>query len=165
MAKKGTDESTTLFAGAHHQSFQGADFRTAGNDIYMPTFNVNFNAPGLLVAPSSPSPKSAPAPSTPKFRKRVSLSRAVQQVSRFFRSSKSQDPQSHPSPSALTSNFEEMRQMLEAVPTHQGQSSTSGNTGVQDTASDDQPSERSSEDFNVVRLTTWLYGLSHVDCR
>lgn len=153
MAKKDSDESTAmLFSGSHHQSFQGAEFRTAGNDIYMPTFNVNFHAHG--VAPSPPHPSSATSP--PKRKKRLSLSHAVHQVSRFFRSSESSAHQSQSPKSPLTPNSEEMRRTLEAVPTHQGQleSSTSTAAGIQDdSATKSYPSERSSEDFKVVRIS------------
>lgn len=41
--------STSLFTGSSHQSFQGANFHTAGQDMFMPIVNVNFTRPNSEV--------------------------------------------------------------------------------------------------------------------
>jgi hypothetical protein len=46
MASAQGPVATNLLAGSHHQSFQNADFRTAGNNMYMPTYNLHLSVPG-----------------------------------------------------------------------------------------------------------------------
>lgn len=79
----------SMFAGAHHQSFENGDFRIAGRDMYhVPTVNVNITTPtspgiqhrsriALDRAPASQVPPSSPRPQG---------ERGLWRVARFLRS-------------------------------------------------------------------------------
>jgi hypothetical protein len=130
-----------MFSGAHHQSFREADFRTAGNDMYMPTFHVSFNGPGFTAATGGPSSDRQPERSTPKQRR----SRFVQQVSRFFRSAEAGNALSHHPPQHLVQAVDD------ATYSSQQSTRTPNPFGV-DEVDPKSPSEgrEPEDDFNVV---------------
>jgi hypothetical protein len=144
MSKKGT----ALLSGAHHQSFRGTDFRTAGNDMYMPTFNLSFNTGTLSVATSPTDPDPNPESSTPKQRR----SRFFQQAFRIFRSPEFRDALVHQPGEAPTAmeRREPARvgQPAPNPPSQQGSTSAAGCAGGEA----QMRNEEKEGDFNVVCL-------------
>jgi hypothetical protein len=72
--------ATKLFAGSHHQSFQDAHFKTAGNDIISPVVNINFNARELTSEQLDPRTDASVRP----VRANQGWGRIFEQISGFF---------------------------------------------------------------------------------
>lgn len=135
--------SPKLFEGSRHQTFQDAQFRTAGNDIHSHTYNIHFNAPGSL---SSELPDSQTNTSVRK----QSWSRMIQQVSSFFRSDDNRGALAHAAAEGEIAGPTQVQYSIGNAPSQGGREETVAKGLSSEHEQSEESSENSSDDYWVV---------------
>jgi hypothetical protein len=132
ISERGPQAATAVLTGAHHQSFQGTDFVTAGNDMYWTSVNVSINAPDLSMTTGR-----TRAPSLRTYMRQLRR-RLIPFLSRFFRSANRDALQHDP----------QTPRAVHSVPIQQGLSFGNADTPT----SSVETEARSEENVNVVSL-------------